>query len=195
MARAGLDTHTLVLAAAELADEHGMEEVTLAALAAKLGVRSPSLYNHINGLAGLRTLMAVYGLEQLYEIISQATEGLSGEAALHAMSQAYLGFTRAHPGLYQTTLQAPEPGDTALEAASAKILSLIIQLISAFGLDEEGNLHAARGLRSILHGLSTLEHQGGFGMPLDLNVTLTRLINTYIAGIRCMGSDAYDKLN
>ncbi|WP_342478212.1 WHG domain-containing protein [Paenibacillus sp. FSL H7-0350] len=190
MARAGLDTHTLVLAAAELADEYGIEEVTLAALAAKLGVRSPSLYNHINGLAGLRTLMAVYGLEQLYEVISEATEGLSGEAAVHAMSQAYIRFTRAHPGLYTTTLQAPEPGDTALEAAGGKILSLIIQLISAFGLDEEGNLHAVRGLRSILHGLSTLEHQGGFGMPLDLNVTLTRLINTYIAGIRCMGSDA-----
>ncbi|MEK3715417.1 MULTISPECIES: TetR/AcrR family transcriptional regulator [unclassified Paenibacillus] len=189
MARAGLDTHTLVLAAAELADAHGIEEVTLAALAAKLGVRSPSLYNHINGLSGLRTLMAVYGLEQLHEVISEATEGLSGEAAVHAMSQAYIGFTRAHPGLYQTTLKAPEQGDTALEAAGGKILSLIIQVISAFGLDEEGNLHAVRGLRSILHGLSTLEHQGGFGMPLDLNVTLTRLINTYIAGIRCMGAD------
>lgn len=120
MARAGLDTHTLVLAAAELADEYGIEEVTLAALAAKLGVRSPSLYNHINGLAGLRTLMAVYGLEQLYEVISEATEGLSGEAAVHAMSQAYIGFTRAHPGLYQTTLKAPEQGDTALEAAGGR---------------------------------------------------------------------------
>lgn len=39
MARAGLDTHTLVLAAAELADAQGVQEVTLAALAAKLGVR------------------------------------------------------------------------------------------------------------------------------------------------------------
>ncbi|MFC6650632.1 WHG domain-containing protein [Paenibacillus rhizoplanae] len=190
MARAGLDTHTLVLAAAELADEYGVEEVTLAALAAKLGVRSPSLYNHINGLAGLRTLMAVYGLEQLYEVMSAAMEGVSGEVAVHAMSQAYIEFTRQHPGLYQTTLKAPEQGDTALEAAGGKILSLILQVLSGFGLDEEGRLHAVRGLRSILHGFSTLEHQGGFAMPLDLNVTLTRLINTYIAGIGCMGSDA-----
>lgn len=52
--RAGLDTQTLVLAAAELADEYGMEGVTLALLAAKLGVRSPSLYNHVNGLKELR---------------------------------------------------------------------------------------------------------------------------------------------
>ncbi|NQX47629.1 WHG domain-containing protein [Paenibacillus tritici] len=190
MARAGLDRHTLVLAAAELADAHGMEEVTLAALAAKLGVRSPSLYNHINGLPGLRTLLAVHGLERLYEVMSAATEGVSGEAAVHAMSQAYIGFARQHPGLYQTTLKAPEQGDTTLEAAGGKILSLILQVLSGFGLDEEGKLHAVRGLRSILHGFSTLEQQGGFGMPLDLSVSLTRLIRTYIAGIRCMGAEA-----
>ena len=51
--RAGLDTRMIVIRAAEIADEQGIEEVTLAALAAKLGVRSPSLYNHVNGLRGI----------------------------------------------------------------------------------------------------------------------------------------------
>ncbi|MFD1774919.1 TetR family transcriptional regulator [Paenibacillus rhizophilus] len=43
----------MVTAAAQIADEYGMEGVTLAALVAKLGMRSPSLYNHINGQSGL----------------------------------------------------------------------------------------------------------------------------------------------
>lgn len=60
--RAGLDRRTLVIAAAEIADHEGIEAVTLAALANKLGVRSPSLYNHINGLQELRTQLAIYGL-------------------------------------------------------------------------------------------------------------------------------------
>lgn len=132
--RAGLDTHTLVTAAAELADAQGFEQVTLAALASKLGVRPPSLYNHINGLADLRTLLAIHGLEQLYEAMSAASEGTSGEAAVHAMSQAYVDFARRRPGLYGTTLRAPEQGDTALEAAGGKILALIIQVLSCFGL-------------------------------------------------------------
>jgi hypothetical protein len=152
------------------------------------------LYNHINGLAGLRTLLAIHGLEQLYEAMSAAAEDVEGEAAVHAMSQAYVSFTRQHPGLYETTLRAPEQGDTALEAAAQKILSLIIKVLSTFDLDEEGILHAVRGLRSILHGFSALESQGGFGMPLDLNVSFTRLIRTYIAGIRCMGP-AEDELS
>lgn len=184
--RAGLDTRTLVLAAAELADEQGVEEVTLAALAAKLGVRSPSLYNHVNGLKGLRTLLAIYGLEELQTAMEASLEGVSGDAAVHAMSRAYVEFARQHPGLYETTLRAPEAGNTALEKASEQILSLIISVLGGYELGETGELHAVRGLRSILHGFASLKNQGAFGMPLDLEDTLTRLINTYLAGIRCM---------
>lgn len=184
--RAGLDTHTLVLAAAELADEQGVEEVTLAALAAKLGVRSPSLYNHVNGLKGLRTLLAIYGLEELQTAMEASLEGIGGDEAVHAMSKAYIEFARQHPGLYETTLRAPEEGNTALEKAGGQILSLIISVLACYELGQAGELHAVRGLRSILHGFASLKNQGGFGMPLDLDDSLTRLINTYIAGIRCM---------
>lgn len=192
--RAGLDTRTLVLAAADLADEQGMEAVTLAALAAKLGVRSPSLYNHVNGLKGLRTLLAIYGLEELRTVMAASSAGLSGDAAVHAMSRAYVEFARQRPGLYETTLRAPEQGNTALEEAGSKILSLILGVLADYKLGETGELHAVRGLRSILHGFASLKNQGGFGMPLDLEDSFTRLINTYIAGIRCMRSvnDATD---
>lgn len=190
--RAGLDTNTLILAAAELADGQGMEAVTLAALAAKLGVRSPSLYNHVNGLAGLRTLLAVYGLEQLYKVMSAGMEGLSGDAAVHAMGQAYVDFARRRPGLYETTLKAPEQGNTALEEAGERILSLIIHVLSVYELGDEGEIHAVRGLRSILHGFAALENKGGFELPLDRGASLTRLINTYISGIHCMSSEVKD---
>ncbi|OKP96694.1 TetR/AcrR family transcriptional regulator [Paenibacillus sp. P46E] len=184
--RAGLDTRTLVLAAVEIADEQGIEEVTLAALAAKLGVRSPSLYNHINGLQGLRSLLAVHGLELLYEAMSAASDGLKGDAAVHAMGQAYIGFARQHPGLYETTLRAPEEGNPELKKASEQVLSLIIEVLSGYELGAEGELHAVRGWRSLLHGFAALENKGGFGMPLDTNVSLNRLISTFIAGIRSM---------
>ncbi|UQZ37041.1 TetR family transcriptional regulator [Paenibacillus sp. PK3_47] len=190
--RAGLDTHSLVKTAAELADEQGIEAVTLAALAARLGVRSPSLYNHVKGLAGLRTLMAVYGLDQLYTGMSEALEGLSGDAAVHAIGQAYVGFARQHPGLYETTLKAPEQGDTELKEASERILSLIIQVLAGYRLGEEGSIHAVRGFRSILHGFTSIENKGGFGLPVNLEDSLARLINTYLSGIHCMGSEGKD---
>src|SRR5215472_13481724 len=59
--RAGLDTATVVRAAAELADASGLDSLTLAGLAEHLGVRVPSLYNHVEGLPGLRRSLALYG--------------------------------------------------------------------------------------------------------------------------------------
>ncbi|WP_379152151.1 TetR/AcrR family transcriptional regulator [Paenibacillus sp. sgz5001063] len=187
--RAGLDTHTLILEAAGIADEQGIEGVTLAALAARLGVRSPSLYNHINGLQGLRSLLAVHGLELLFTAMSAAVDGLRGDSAVHAMGQAYVDFARQRPGLYETTLRAPEEGNPELEKASEQVLSLIIGVLSGYELGTEGELHAVRGLRSLLHGFAALENKGGFGMPLDTNVSLSLLISTFIAGIHSMRLD------
>ncbi|MEK5280122.1 MULTISPECIES: TetR/AcrR family transcriptional regulator [Paenibacillus] len=187
--RAGLDRHTLVIRAAEIADDEGIEAVTLAALAGKLGVRSPSLYNHINGLQDLRIGLAIYGLELLFTSMSNAAEGLNGDAAVHAMGRAYVDFARSRPGLYETTLRAPEQENTELEAAGEHILQFIIQVMKSYQLGEEGELHAVRGLRSILHGFASLEQKGGFGMALDTNESLTRLISTFITGIGNMKSD------
>ncbi|MBW4080539.1 TetR/AcrR family transcriptional regulator [Paenibacillus sp. S150] len=191
--RAGLDTHALVLAAVEIADEQGIEAVTLAALAAKLGVRSPSLYNYINGLQGLRSLLAVHGLELLHTAMSDASEGLKRDEAVHAMGQAYIDFAREHPGLYETTLRAPEAGNLELEKISGRVLSLIIEVLSGYGLGAEGELHAVRGLRSLLHGFAALENKRAFGMPLETDISLTRLISTFIAGIDKMGSSSGDQ--
>lgn len=184
--RAGLDRQTLVIKAAEIADTEGIEAVTLASLAARLGVRSPSLYNHINGLQDLRTELAIYGLEELFTVMSQAAEGLSGDAAVMAMGRAYVDFARRRPGLYETTLRAPEQANTLLEHAGNQILELIILVMKDYQLGEEGELHAVRGLRSILHGFASLEQKGGFGLALDTNESLTRIIKTFISGIEEM---------
>lgn len=181
--RAGLDKRTLVITAAEIADNEGIEGVTLAALATKLGVRSPSLYNHINGLQDLRTLLAIYGLELLYAVMSAAAEGVNGDTAVEAMGRAYVDFARSRPGLYDTTLRAPEQANTELEAVGDQILQLIINVMKDYELGTEGELHAVRGLRSILHGFASLEQKGGFGMPLDSNESLSRLISAFITGI------------
>ncbi len=52
--RPGLTTDTVVRAAADLVDAEGPEALNLARLAGKLGVRTPSLYNHITSLSRLR---------------------------------------------------------------------------------------------------------------------------------------------
>ncbi|AHV97347.1 TetR/AcrR family transcriptional regulator [Paenibacillus sabinae] len=181
--RAGLGRGKIVTAAAQIADEHGMEGVTLAALAAKLGVRPPSLYNHINGQAGLRTLLAVHGVKLLYEALASASLGLSGNEAVLAMGKGYAEFAKQHPGLYEVTLQAPDEEHAELIEEGERLLNLIMAVLKPYQLGPDGELHAVRGLRSILHGFASLEQKGGFGIPLDVSESLSATLSAFLAGI------------
>jgi AcrR family transcriptional regulator len=174
----------VVQAAAALADAEGYEAVTLARLATELGVRPPSLYNHVEGLEGLRRELALCGLRELGRRLSRATVGKSGDAALTALADAYRRFAHERPGLYPATLRAPDPDDTAVNAAAEEVLAVILAVLAGYGLQGADALHATRGLRSQLHGFVALEVAGGFGLPLDLDESYRRLVASYIAGLR-----------
>lgn len=182
--KVGLDITEILEAAAELADQFGMQEVTLANLAKKLGIRPPSLYNHFDGLGGLRKKMAIYGIDRLYEVLSQAAIGVAGDEAVMTISKAYVNFARKHPGIYEATLMAPDMEDEEVQLAGSKVVELTVLVLQAYRLEGDKALHAVRGLRSILHGFSSLEKSGGFKMALDLDESLEIIIKAFINGIR-----------
>lgn len=189
MPRIGLDLPTVLQTAADIADAQGIDGLTLALLAKKLNVRTPSLYNHIDGLPGLRAKLSVYGLEQLHGKLTDAAVGRSGDDAIRAFGAAYLAFARSRPGLYDLTLRAPDPQAPEVVRAGQKLVDLLVRLLGGYGLNEEGALHAIRGLRSLLHGFVSLEQKGGFGLPLDLDTSFRLLLDAFLAGIRTIRSD------
>lgn len=181
--RIGIDLSTILQVAAELADINGFHEVTLATLAKKLQIRTPSLYNHIDGLNDLKKKLAIYGMEQLYNVLACATIGCSEDNAVRALGKAYVEFARCHPGLYEATFHAPDPKDKEIQLVSGKIVDLVLKVLKVYGLENDAALHATRGLRSIFHGFASLEQKGGFGIPLDADVSLRLLIDTFLAGM------------
>lgn len=182
--KVALDLSTILNAAGELANQQGIEEVTLANLAKKLGIRPPSLYNHFDGLGGLRKKMAIYGLDKLYEELAQAGFGVSGDEAVIAISKAYLDFARKQPGVYEVTLLSPDPEDEEVQRASKRIVDLVVRVLHAFDLEGDRAIHAVRGLRSILHGFSSLEQRGGFKLALDIDESFLIIIEAFIKGLR-----------
>jgi AcrR family transcriptional regulator len=182
--RAGLDESSVILAAVELAEKKGTENVTMATLARRLGVKTPSLYNHIASLKSLQNKMAIHALRHLYADVSEAAKGKSGDESVASIARAYVNFARQKPGLYQSTLQAPDVNDLEYQKAGSSLVELILEKMSYLELDEDQALHMVRGLRSILHGFASLEQLGGFGLPLEVNKTLDVIIQTYLTGIK-----------
>lgn len=183
MARAGLDQQTVLQAAIEIADQGGLDRLTLATLAQSLGVRTPSLYNHVNGLPALRNMLTIYGLKQLLQSLTRASAGKARDDAIRAVAKAYLAFAREHPGLYEATQRSRDWQDEEIRQAAQELLDLMAQIMTSYGLENELMIHTVRGFRSLLHGFAALEHQGGFGIPLDVDVSFGVIIDTFIKGI------------
>ena len=182
MPRAGLDREAVVTAAAELADAEGLEAVTLARLADRLGVRAPSLYVHVDGLPDLRRRLAARGVRELTAALQGAAAGRAGGDALAAFATAYRAYAREHPGTYAATQRAAD-----LDESADALVDLVLAVLRGYGLEGDDAVHAARTVRSALHGFAALETGGGFGIPLDLDETFARLVGVLDRGLAGAG--------
>ncbi|OKL35684.1 TetR/AcrR family transcriptional regulator [Domibacillus mangrovi] len=181
--RAGIDVDTVLQKAVEIIDRDGYEDLSIGKLAKALSIRPPSLYNHIGGLSELKQRLAVLGCGKLYEQMIRAAVGLSGDDAVYALSLAYVYFARQHRGLYEATFRAPYLHAPDLKEAQEKVVQIVVQVLAVYELDEETTLHMVRGLRSMLHGFTSIEQTGGFGLPLNLDESFHMMIKTFLKGL------------
>jgi AcrR family transcriptional regulator len=182
--RRGLDRRALVGEAAVLADERGLDFVTMSNLAERLNVRAPSLYNHIESAGDLQSQLAAFALQALADEFARAAIGRNGTAGLIAIANAYRNFAKQHPGMYSATLRAPRPGDAAMQKISEEMLEVLRAILAPFDLDEDRSIHAMRGFRSLVHGFVSLEAAGGFGLTQSIDESFEFVVLSFIAGLR-----------
>ncbi len=185
-----LDKATVVKAAADLVNREGLAALTLSRLAGVLGIQTPSLYNHIDGMAGLIHELALLNLHHLAECLGVVAIGRSGAEGLMAVAQAYRAYVKENPGLYLSSLRASgnqSTPDAEMQAGEERVVRIVLAMLDSLGLSGADAIHAARGLRSAVHGFATLEIAGGFGIRLDLDESFTRLISMLVAGLRPSG--------
>ncbi len=160
--------------AGRLADEVGADRLTLAALAARLGVALPSLYKHVGGLEDLRRRIAVAATDELARVLGEAVAGRSGAEAVAALADAYRRYAREHPGGYALTQVAP--ADEAHRAAAERAAQTVFAALRGYGLEGEDAIDATRALRAALHGWVLLEQGGGFALSRDPESSFRRMV-------------------
>ena len=181
--RRSLDSETVISAAARIADEEGLDKLTLTRVADVLGVRQPALYRHVDGYDDLIRSLSLLGREILAKRLSDSAVGLAGDDAVAAVGHAWRAMVRDHPGIYAATDRYPCAGDPELEGAVEQVLAVVGQALRAYDLSEEDRVHAARTLRSAFHGFSHLESGDGHPLPHDPEDTFTHLVELVCAGI------------
>jgi len=180
----GLTREQVVAAAAEIADRDGLDALSLASVASTLGVRSPSLYNHLDGIAGLRRHLSIHASSLLTAELADSVEGLESTQALRAIAERLRSFAHRHPGLYDSFLPAPTPEqDPEVAAALAQPIDVVGSVLAEMGVDPATMIPLIRALRAAVHGFVHLELHGGFGLPDDVDNSFTTTIDLVIDAI------------
>ncbi len=190
MPRAGLDAAAVTEAGAALADEIGFAQLSMSLVAERLGVRTPSLYKHVDGLADLARRICILAVTELGDAVRDATQGRARRDALEGAAQALRGYVKQHPGRYAATVGVRPTGpEDPLAAALERALTPFSAVLLGYHLNPADEIHAVRMLRSMLHGFATLEISDGFQMDTSVNASFTWMIDFIDQGLRATAAD------
>lgn len=178
-----LDDSLILGEAAVLVDREGIDNLTLARVADRLGVTQSALYRHIDGADDLLRRLALRGRRQLLNVIRDAAVGCAASDALVAVAGAWRTFVHQHPGVYAATDRSPLSNDQANEAALEQIVTVTTQVTKGFGLDDEEARQAAWAIRSAIHGFVTLEMSSGNPASLELDHAFDQMVSLLAAGL------------
>ena len=161
MLRNPLNTRGVTQAAMKLVDGDGFDALNLSAVAEDLGVGPSALYTHVDGLSGLRYLVAVQSTTNLATEIRNAAVGVAGNGALEAIGTAYRNFAHTNAGQFASTFLPPLSDNDDLANANRSLLDVFVLVYRAMGLTPDQSHLAARSTRSADPRL--LRPRAGFG--------------------------------
>jgi len=180
-----LDSQAILNAAVELAEERGLENISLLQIAERLGVKPPSLYNHLSGLQEISSGIAKLAISRLGDTIRDAAVGRSKGDALAAIASAYRRFAKENPELYKAILRFHDYDDGGIQEAGHAVVRILYQVMEPYHFSKEETINFVRGFRSALHGFVSLE-EAGFFQSAEANVdgSYEQLVSHMISSLR-----------
>lgn len=164
------DLRAALLDAAALAvAEAGPDQLSLRAVARRLGVSHAAPAHHFGDRTGLLTALAVQGFERFLTHLIEALAAAPDDAPvtlLQALGRAYAAFAQDNAGYFDVMFQPSliRLDDPAYAAASDAAFAALRDLIGACQAagwhPDDDPLALAAATWSLAHGLSVLRRQG-----------------------------------
>ncbi len=158
----------LLEAALAILEEHGINGLTLRAVARRAGVSHMAPAHHFGDLEGLLSELAALGFRRF----GAALAGSAGQDRLDAMGEAYVAFARGSPALFQLMFRSErlDPTRPSLADALHRAGDLLTQTAGGFvgGQGEPTLAQVAGAVRawSMVHGFAMLLLDGRLGPTL-----------------------------
>ena len=172
-----------------MADRNGLHNVSLKAIAENLGIRTPSLYNHIGSLDELLREIAHSGMRTMNEKMIRALGVNTDHMKLVALALSngfiaveYLNYMIEHPGVYEIIQWASWNGTEETAIIFNDYLSLLKTLICSCGFNPDKTTEILNMVTGMLHGYTTLQLRYAFSNPDKVRKELSEAIDTLLLG-------------
>ena len=159
-------TPAVVAAARRLLEQHGLDALTMQAVADAVGVRAPSLYKRVAGRDALLRLIVDQAALELADDLDRAVRGADPAADLRAVAEAFRAFARRNPATYPLLF---DPRQGGMSAESRDRASDAVRRVAAALAGDEHALQAARLVTAWANGFVTMELAGAFRLGGDVD--------------------------
>lgn len=164
-------------AARVLLEEEG--DISMRHLAARVGIKAPTLYKHFTSKEVLEAHLISEGFREQAALFTEALEG--SDRPITALTLAYRRFALSNRHLYR--LMYDRPLDRALLVPGAEYAAAAPGIVAAGG-DRE----LARAAWAFAHGMTILELNQRFLPDGDLDVAWQRGVSALEAAVRPNGA-------
>jgi AcrR family transcriptional regulator len=174
----------IVAAARAILEEDGLDAVTMASVAARVGVRPPSLYKHVRDREDLVVAMVADAADELRAVVTAAATGSPGglHARVSAVADAYRAFARRTPRAASLLYTDFGPDLALPQARLAEAARPVVELAGEIA-GERDALPAARVLTAFVHGFTSMESAGAFRMGGDIDEAYRLGIAAIVRGL------------
>ncbi|GBF41676.1 AcrR family transcriptional regulator [Leptospira ellinghausenii] len=159
----------------------GFSEFRLATVAEALGIRTPSLYNHVKDTEDIFWEIQKRALRLLGDRLEQNLKKSDPPKEwIPNFLKSYRSFAKEFPHMYPLVIVSTE-SDPELKLLGDRILQLCMFAFQFETLDKE-MVHRIRIIRSLVHGFIDLEREGGFGRKQSVEESFLKLTESLETG-------------
>lgn len=173
----------IIHTASDIADEMGLQQVSLKLVAQKLNIKTPSLYNHISSLDELLQEIAHNGMKSMNEEMKSSAIGKAGETSIKALGSTYLQYVVQHPGIYETIQWVTWHGTDETKVIFQTYQELLTTLIRSCQFQEDHIPDILSLLTGFLHGYITMNLSLALSDYASAEHSLCEALDTIFMGL------------
>jgi AcrR family transcriptional regulator len=167
-------------------NRHSFLDLTLAQVASLLNIKSPSLYNHFDGLEDLKSQIALIALNQFSDCLEASLQQGDCRGKLSAFMTSYREFALTKPFLFEAAQFGIQAKNKEVLQKAHSIAQMTEKALDAYQIPKAKQAHALRVIRSLLNGFIQIEQNRGFQRSEDPSQSFREMIEFAVTGLSSM---------